>query len=79
MKIIETDFRLRNDFHSTWECEQCGHKFKAYGYSDNNFYTNVIPNAICPKCGKSGSGETKEEQQLRLGRTYELYPDEASK
>lgn len=43
------------------------------GYSDRNFDENVIPNDICPKCGKSRSGETAEEQEKRLGNTYKIY------
>lgn len=72
MKQIDTLFVSRNDFKSIWECEQCGHTMTAWGYSDGNFYENVIPNAICPVCDKSASGETAEEQYMRLGRTYHL-------
>ena len=72
MKEIETLYVSRNDYHSKWECEQCGNVIKAWGYSDANFDNNVIPNAICPKCNKSASGESEEEQRQRLGRTYRL-------
>lgn len=73
MKEIDTLFVSRNDYKSLWECEQCGHQMTAWGYSDRNFDENVIPNAICPKCKKSASGETEEEQQKRLGRVYRLH------
>ena len=72
MNEIERLYVSRNDFESKWKCEQCGHIMTAWGYNDNNFYENVIPNAICPVCGKSASGETAKEQRKRLGRTYRL-------
>jgi transcription elongation factor Elf1 len=61
-----------SDFVANFECEHCHHKIEAWGYIDNNFEENVIPNAICPICGKSSKGETKEMQIKRLNRTYEL-------
>lgn len=72
MKEIETLYVSRNDYKSVWECEQCSHTMEAWGYADQNFDENVIPNAICPECHKSGSGETAEEQKARLGRVYSL-------
>lgn len=73
MREKETLWVSRNDYKSIWECEHCGHTFEGWGYSDRNFDENVIPNAICPKCSKSRSGETAEEQEKRLGRTYKIY------
>ena len=72
MKEKETIYAHRNDYKSVWECEHCKHTFVGWGYSDNNFDENVIPNAICPNCGKSRIGETGEEQMKRLGRTYHI-------
>jgi hypothetical protein len=40
------------------------------GYSDANYYDNVIPNAICPNCGLNSNGETAEKLKARMGRTY---------
>jgi len=73
MKEISTLYSHNNDYKSEWECEQCGYVYEGWGYEDNNFDNNVIPNAICPKCGKSASGEKAEEQQKRLGRVYKIY------
>jgi ABC-type ATPase with predicted acetyltransferase domain len=72
MKIVDVLYSSRNDYKAKWQCEQCGHKIDAWGYQDYNFNANVIPNAICPKCGKSATGETKEDQQERIGRVYQL-------
>ena len=59
------------DYYSDFECEHCGFISKQVPcYDDANFDNSVIPNALCPKCNKSSSGETEEEQQARLGRTY---------
>ena len=51
-------------------CEKCKHEFEAWGYSDENYYNNVIPNAICPNCGLNSNGETAEQLEARMGRTY---------
>lgn len=59
------------DYYADFECEHCGFISKHVPcYNDSNFDDNVIPNALCPKCNKSSSGETQEQQEARLGRTY---------
>ena len=64
---------IRNDYWGNFECEHCGHIiYNKKGYNDRNYDVNVIPNAICPNCGKSSSGETEEEQQKRLNRVYKI-------
>lgn len=68
MKEIRRIFVRLNDYKSVWECEHCRHSYIGWGYYDWNFDWNVIPNAICPKCGKSALGETAEEQMKRLGK-----------
>ncbi len=70
MTIKNITYRNRNDFKAVFQCEKCGHEFKAWGYSDANYYDNVIPNAICPKCGLNAHGETAEQLEARVGRTY---------
>jgi len=72
MYLTKTKNQSRQDFVGEFKCGQCEHEIEASGYSDGNFFENAIPNAICPKCGKSESGETKEEQIIRLGRHYKL-------
>jgi len=55
MKIKEIIYQHHRDFRADYECEHCGHIEKnKYGYSDYNFYHNVIPNMKCSKCGKKG-------------------------
>ena len=74
MKLVKITWRNRNDFYADYKCEHCGKVFEADGYNDDNFFDNVIPNVICPHCGKSSSGETEEEQKKRMkGYVYRLY------
>jgi|LGOV01.1.fsa_nt_gb hypothetical protein len=73
MKLVKIRDSIRNDFWADYECEHCGHKLNdKAGYHDGNYLGNVIPNAICPNCNKSSSGETKEEQIKRLGGSYAI-------
>jgi len=37
------------------ECEHCSHEQIGSGYDDANFHRNVIPEMVCPKCGKTAS------------------------
>lgn len=67
MNILKITYSNRNDFKAVFACPLCGHEYEAWGYSDANFYNNVMPNAICPKCGKNSLGETEEESKKRLG------------
>ena len=70
MKIKNITYSNRNDFRAAFICELCKHEFISWGYSDANYYNNVLPNAICPKCGKNSKGETKAQLIKRVGRTY---------
>lgn len=72
MTIKNITYRNRNDFKAVFHCEHCGHEFESRGYSDANYYENVVPNAICPKCGKNSRGETEPELTARVGRTYRI-------
>lgn len=55
MRIKEIVYQHRRDFTAVYECEHCGHSEEKKGYDDANFHQNVIPNMICPKCGKKAS------------------------
>ncbi len=70
MNIKEIKYSYRNDFKAIFVCPKCGHEFEAWGYSDANYYNNVMPNAICPKCGLNSYGETMEQLETRTGRKY---------
>ena len=70
MNIKKITYSHRNDFKAVFVCPICGHEFEAWGYSDANYYDNVMPNAICPNCGKNSYGETEKQLEVRLGRTY---------
>ncbi len=52
MRIKEILDQYRRDFYAIYECEHCGFTKKDEGYDDAYFHTTVIPNMVCPKCGK---------------------------
>lgn len=52
MKIKKIISQHRRDFQAVYECEHCGHTENGYGYDDDFFHNEVIPNKVCPKCGK---------------------------
>jgi len=56
MKIIEITSQNRRDFYADYKCEHCGHIEKnKWGYDDDHFHKNVIPNMRCKKCDKTSS------------------------
>lgn len=58
MKLKEKLSAHNYDFKGVYECEFCNKMFYGSGYSDSNFFENVIPNALCPSCQqKSSEGE----------------------
>ena len=72
MIIVKETYRSRNDFKAIYKCDQCGHEQEGWGYSDGFFYGTVMPNALCPKCGKNSYGETAEQLKSRLGQIFAL-------
>lgn len=70
MKVNKIVYQSRNDFKAEFECEHCGHKFEKWGYDDNNYWNNVMPNAICPNCKKNRKNETEEQAKENTGRNY---------
>lgn len=42
----------RRDFTAIYKCEHCGFQKEGSGYDDANFHRNVIPDMVCPNCGK---------------------------
>lgn len=55
MRIKEIISQHRRDFTAMYECEHCGYTKKGSGYDDANFHNNVVPNMVCPECGKKAS------------------------
>ena len=53
MKIQQIVSQSRRDFTAIYECEHCGTTYKASGYDDSNFHSNVIPSMKCSTCGKT--------------------------
>ena len=52
MKIKSITSQTRRDFRAEYECEHCGAVETGYGYDDDNFHRNVIPEMECKSCGK---------------------------
>ncbi len=52
MKIKEIVSQHRRDFRAIYVCEHCGYEMEDSGYDDAFFHTKVIPDKVCPKCGK---------------------------
>ena len=44
----------RRDFTAVYECEHCHHEETKYGYDDDNFHSNLIPDMKCKSCGETG-------------------------
>lgn len=53
MKIEKFTYQNRRDFKAIFKCEHCGHEIEKWGYDDENFHNNVIPNMVCEECGKT--------------------------
>jgi len=52
MKIKSIKSQFRRDFTAEYECEHCGAIEEGYGYDDDNFHHNVIPEMKCKSCDK---------------------------
>lgn len=73
MKIKEYTYSNdRNDFKAIFICPLCCHEYESWGYSDLNFFNNVMPYALCPKCGKNEQGEDEKTLENRLGYTVRI-------
>lgn len=58
MKIKKINNQDRRDFWADYECEHCGYvKLNASGYDDAHFHQNVIPEMVCPECGKKSGDD----------------------
>lgn len=66
MKIQRITRQNRRHFIAIMECEHCGAlDINRYGYDDDNYHRNVIPNMECKRCGK-----TAGEDYRPLGTKY---------
>ncbi len=52
MRIKRFISQHRRDFTAVYECEHCGYEEEGSGYDDAFFHNKVIPDKVCPKCGK---------------------------
>lgn len=54
MRIKKILWQYRRDFRAIYRCENCGHECEDRGYDDAYFHAKVIPDKVCPQCGKTG-------------------------
>lgn len=52
MRVKEITSQNRRDFRAIYECEHCGYTEEGRGYDDAYFHNSVVPNKVCPTCGK---------------------------
>lgn len=53
MKIKKITYQHRRDFKAIFECDHCGYETpEQWGYDDAHYHNDVIPDMVCPKCGK---------------------------
>lgn len=57
MRIKEITNQNRRDFRAIYECEHCNYTKEGSGYDDTYFHQTVIPEKVCPECGKK-AGES---------------------
>jgi hypothetical protein len=67
MKIKKIINQTRRDFTAIYVCEHCKSKEEDYGYDDDNFHRNVIPNKIYKVCGKKSPKDYRP-----MGTKYHL-------
>lgn len=59
MKLKEITWKSGNVFEAMLKCEHCGNEQPMFhGYSDENFYLNVIPAIKCTACDKRTTEDT---------------------
>ena len=71
MKIKEIISQHRRDFTAIYECEHCGYTYKDDGYDDAYFHNTVIPNIVCPECGKK-SPDTYRPLTTKYPEGYQI-------
>ena len=64
MKLITKIWQHRFDFVGIYQCEHCGKRYQADGYEDQNFYQNIIPNAVCDNCNDKSDKCTNTQEYL---------------
>ena len=72
MKIKEITYQNRRDFKAIFVCEFCENEVEQWGYDDDNFHRNVIPEKKCPVCSKSviENGDELHEEYRALSTKY---------
>lgn len=60
MYLKAKTYQHRRDFRGIFTCPYCSHEYEAWGYDDEHFHHNVIPDMECPECEKKGGGPITE-------------------
>ena len=55
MRIKKILDQHRRDFYAIYECDHCDYTCEGQGYDDDHFHQYVIPQMVCPICGKTAS------------------------
>jgi len=82
MIIKKYTFELHNDFSAILVCEDCESEQElTTGYKDAYYYTRVLPNILCKKCGKSSTDLAKpisrEAYNVKIS-SEDCYSDECT-
>ena len=72
MKIKEITWQNRRDFYAIYECEHCGYTKEGSGYDDANFHMNVVPDMVCPECGKKADRANYRPRGTRCPEGYQV-------
>lgn len=60
MEIKKIIWCVKNTFSADLKCEYCGNiDLSNYGYNDEHYHVNILPNIKCKKCGKSSNSGAK--------------------
>lgn len=63
LDLIEKTWQHRNDFDGIYECNKCcKHTLIKDGYSDENYFRNVVPTFKCAWC-EDGEGVKVERTE----------------
>lgn len=64
------------DFTGIYKCEHCQKEKQAYGYNDDNFHINIVPEMVCDYCHKkttkSVSPEGESDELNLVDKSAEL-------
>lgn len=72
MKIDKIISQNRRDFQAIYICEHCGYKYECEGYDDTYFHHTVIPDMMCPQCGKKANPNEHRELKPKYDDNFQI-------